>query len=943
MIKHRLHLALPLLAALLTFSNPLFSEDWPQQKSDLKPESRAVFGTLDNGVRYVILPNKYPMPGRASLRLYMNAGSLMEEDDQQGMAHFLEHMAFNGSKNFPAGTMVEKFQRLGMGFGADTNAHTSFKETVYKLELPRVDEKMLGEGLQLFRDDLDGMLLEAKEIDRERGVILSEKLARDSVEMRIMEDEYHYLMPDALIGRRLPIGTEKTIKEMNRARFADFYDKWYTPKRATVVLVGDVDTKLAEGLIKKHFNDAKARRGEAPEPDLGKLTAGRNIIARLKTEMESPSTEISIESISPASKEPDSAAKRRTKMIRLLADAMLNQRLAELARKDGSPFMEAESHHFEMLKFMQGSGVSIKCKPEQWKASLAVAEQELRRALEHGFTAAEFDEAKATILKMSRLRAEQKDTRKNADLADSFVTALADDRVFTDPVEDFNRVEKELAAITAGESVTALRKSWDTKDITIYIGGNLALERASETILAAFQESQRQSVAAPKPEEKAEFAYTNFPAEGKVLKRDEVKDLNITQAVFDNGVRVNLKKTEFEKNGVRILVSFGGGKLSAPADKPGLIPYAQSVFEAGGLEKHSVDDLRRIFASKTVGTDFAVGDDAFIFSGKTTPGDLINEFQLIRAFMVAPGYRDSADQQFKKNLEAIYTQLEHTAEGMMQKEVVGFIHGGDQRFRFPKRNVMEQRNQAELKAWLTPALREGYLEIAVVGDIDVDKTLALLGETFGSLPKRADKKGDYAKERIMKFPAEAKDKDFDFSSEILRGYALAYWPTADMSDIKRTRRLMLLGQILDDRLRLKIRQELGETYSPVSYHLPSDTYTDYGYMTAMATLKPEQVAKVKPMFAEIGQKMIEGGVTDDEFQRAREPMLQQLAQMRRDNSYWIKSVLRNCQEHPERLDWARSMIADLEGIKKEEIMEMAKKYLAAAHCLTIGLIPHPNK
>src|SRR6478672_7979633 len=221
----------PLLAALLVCSTSLLKADWPQEHSDLKAEGKAVWGTLENGLRYVIFPNKVPMPGRASMRLYMNAGSLMEEDDQQGMAHFLEHMAFNGSKHFPPGTMVERFQRLGMGFGADTNAHTSFKETVYKLELPRVDEAMLSEALQLFRDDLDGMLLEKKEIDRERGVILSEKLARDSLEMRIMEDGYKFAMPDALIPNRMPIGLEETIKQMPRERFVDFYEKWYTPKR----------------------------------------------------------------------------------------------------------------------------------------------------------------------------------------------------------------------------------------------------------------------------------------------------------------------------------------------------------------------------------------------------------------------------------------------------------------------------------------------------------------------------------------------------------------------------------------------------------------------------------------------------------------------------------------------------------------------------------------
>lgn len=931
------------MVALLSPSRTSPAETWPQDAGDLKPEAKAVFGALENGLRYVIFPSKAPMPGRASMRLYVNAGALMEEDDQRGMAHFLEHMAFNGSKDFPAGTMVETFQRLGMGFGADTNAHTSFKETVYKLELPRVDEKMLGEGLQLFRNDLDGMLLEKKEIDRERGVILSEKLARDSVETRIMEDGYRFAMPDALLPKRMPIGLEETIKKMPRERFADFYEKWYAPKRAVLVIAGDVDVPLAESLIRKYFADAKPRRGDSPDPDLGRVTEGRGLIARLKTEMEAPATEISIETLSPASKDPDSVAKRRARMVRNLADAVINQRFSEIAKKEGSPIMEGEAYNFEMFKFVRSSGVGVKCKPDQWKAALTMAGQELRRALEHGFTQAEFDEARATLLKGARLRSEGRDTRQNRALADSLVVSLASEQVYTDPADDLKRVESQLAGITAVESLAALRKAWDTKDIGIFIGGNLKLDDGENTILTAFAESRKTPVAAPKQEQQAQFAYTNFGTPGKIVKREEAKDLEITQVVFENGVRANLKKTDFEKNTVRLVVSVGGGKLSAPPDKPGLIPYAQSVFEAGGLEKHGVDDLRRIFASKTVGVDFAVGDDAFLLGGRTTPGDLRDELGLVCAYLVAPGYREEADRQLKKNLDAIYTQLEHTAEGVMQNQVVSFIHSGDFRFQFPKREVMEQRSLAELKAWLAPELSGGYVEIAVVGDIDVEKTLEGIAATFGALPKRADRKPDYTKERIVKFPSEPKDKDIIFTSEIQRAYALGYWPTADMSDIRRARRLSLLGEILDDRLRLKIRQELGDSYSPASYHVPSDTYTGYGYMTAMATLKPDQVAKVKPMFLDIAQAIVTGGITDDEFQRARAPMLEALAKQRRENDYWLKRVLRNCQEQPQRLEWARSMVDDVKSVTRDEIAALAKQYAGKMAAVTIGLIPEQKK
>lgn len=933
---------LAVLCLPLLWASPARAEVWAHEVSDLKPDPKAVLGRLENGLRYIIYPNKFPVAQRASVRLFVDAGSLMEEDDQQGMAHFLEHMAFNGSKRFAAGTMVERFQRLGMGFGADTNAHTSFKETVYKLELPRVDEKMFTEAFELFRDDLDGMLLGQVEIDKERGVILSEKLARDSVDTRIWEAGMKFALPNSLLPFRLPIGLESTLNKMNRPRFVDFYEKWYTPKRSVIVVVGDVDVPMVERLIKLNFESAKSRRGESEDPNLGKLEKGRGVIATLHTEMEAAATEMSIEVPRDASKEPDSAARRRLKLVRTLGDNMINQRLSELAKAENSPLIEAQAYNFEMFRFLENSGISAKCKPEHWKAALSLIEQELRRAIQHGFTKAEFAEATASQLKAVRLRAEQKDTRKNSDLADAFVRNLGSDLVFTDPDADLARVTAELATITAEDCHAALKEAWSSPDVQVFVGGNLKLDKASETILAAYHESQKQPVAAPAQAKAAEFAYTSFGEAGKVASESKVDDLEITQAVFGNEVRVNFKRTDFEKSSVRIMVTFGGGKLDAPADKPGMLLFAQSVFPLGGLEKHSVDDLRRIFASKTVSLDFAVGDDSFILAGRTTPQDFEAQCQRLCANLVAPGWRAEAERQFEKNLPALYTQLEHTDEGIMQGKVESYIHGGDIRFTIPSRDVLEQRSMDELKAWLTPILQQGYMEIAVVGDIDPAKAMEALSKTFGALPARQKKKPDYTDARHVAFPKDTRNKDFPFASEINRSWALAYWPTADMLDIRRTRRLILLSQILDDRLRLKIREELGETYSPMAHHLANDTFTGYGYMFAAATLKPEQVEKVKPMFIEIGEN-IEKGISDDEFERAREPQLQQLVQMRKDNRYWLTRVLVNSQSQPYRLDWCRSLVEDFSSIKKQDLEALARQYLGANRVLTIGIVPTQEK
>lgn len=927
-----------LLTALL-FSSSLAAQ-WPQDSSDLKADPKVEFGTLENGLRYVILPHDEP-PGRASIRLYMDVGSLMEEDDQQGMAHYLEHMAFNGSRHFKGGEMVEYFQRLGMGFGADTNAHTSFKETVYMLELPKVEPKYIAEGLQLFRDDLDGMLLGETEIDKERGIILSEKLSRDSIDYRTMMEGYKFALPESILPHRMPIGTEETIKTMKRPRFVDFYDKWYTPKRATIVAVGDFkDTAALKAEIEKQFSDAKPKNDDAKDPNLGKVPSGYGIIAKLHTEMEAQALTISVEVPRPAENKPDSVATRREKMIRDLADMMINQRFSKLAKAEDAPFIGAESYSYEYLQFISTNGVQAQCDPKNWQPTLALLETELRRAIEHGFTDAEFEEAKATILKSAKLRADQADSRKSRDLASGIVSVLASQKVFTHPTADLERVSAALDGLAKEDSHAALVKDWAGDDTQIFLGGNLKLEgNAEEQIITTFKESRAKPVTPPAQEETAAFAYTDFGPAGKVAKRSEAKDLEITQAVFENNVRFNHKRTEFEKGTIRVLVSFGGGKLTVPANKPGLLPFAQSTFQLGGLEKHGVDDIRRIFASRTVGSDFSVGDEAFLLSGRTTPADLDAQLQLLTAHLTAPGYRDEAARQFEKNLDPLYTQLQHTAEGIMNDKVSAFMHSGDHRWGFPKMEELKQRTLAEVKQWLTPELQSAYLEVTVLGDVDAETALSAVAKTLGALPARADKKPAYEKERAVAFPAPEDSTRFEFETEIPKAIATIYWPTADMSDIQRTRRLTVLGSVLDDRLRIKVREELGDTYSPACYHVGSDTFTGYGYMTTMIECKPELADSLTKLVVEIGDTLSTGEITDDEFDRAIKPMLSQLEQMRRDNRYWSTSVLRCSQEHPERLDWARSFISDFADIKKEEISALAKQYLGAKRAVTAGVIP----
>lgn len=933
-----------LSAALCLIAFHLAPAQWPQDASDLKADPKATYGTLENGLKYVILPNEEP-PRRASIRIYMDVGSLMEEDDQQGMAHFLEHMAFNGSRHFPGGEMVEYFQRLGMGFGADTNAHTSFKETVYMLELPKIESKFIAEGMQLFRDYLDGMNLGAEEIDKERGIILSEKLSRDSIDYRTMLEGYKFAMPDSLLPKRLPIGIEETLKTMQRQRFVDFYNKWYTPKRATIVAVGDFkDVAAVKAEIEKNFADAKERAPFTPDPSFGKITTGRGIIAKLHTEMEAKAVDLSIELLSPAKNKPDNAASRREKMVRDLGDAMLNLRLSELAKAENTPILGGESYSYEYLEFVEVIGIMAQCAPDQWQRALTLMETEVRRAIQHGFTDAEFEEAKASLLKAVELRAAQADTRKSRDLASGLVSILAAKKVFTHPSDDLTRVKAALASLKKDECHQAFAESWKNDDIQIFVGGKLKLEGdAAAQIIQTFRDSQKQPVEAPAQKVTAAFAYTEIGQPGTVTAQTETKDLGITQLTLSNNVRVNIKPTPFEKGTLRVGIGFGGGKLTAPKDKPGLIPFAQSTFILGGLKAHSADELRQLFASKTVGMDFNVGDEAFVLSGRTTPEDLEAQLQLLTAFIVAPGYREEAERQFRKNIEPMYIQLAHTAEGIMNDKVVSYIHSGDDRFGFPAQAELEKRSLKELADWLQTPLTQDYLEVSIVGDVDVPAAIAAVTKTVGALPARSAEKPAYAQERTVPFPKGPIKEDITFQTEIPKAIAALYWPTGDMLDIQRTRRLSLVGALLDDRLRVKVREELGETYSPACYHVASDTFTGYGYMTAMIECKPEQAAPITDLVIKIAAELAAGPISDDEFERAKKPILTQIEQMRRDNRYWSQNVVRNCQEHPERIQWAKNLISDFEGITKAEAQALAKEFLGQQRAVALKILPEAAK
>ncbi len=928
------------LAIASLFAAPITSQ-LPHETSDLPVDPTVKWGRLDNGIRYAVLPNHEPK-GRASLRFVVRAGSLNESDDQRGLAHFLEHMAFNGSTHYAPGTLVEFFQRLGMSFGGDTNAFTSFDRTVYLLELPDTKPDTVDKAVTLFTDYAGGLLLLEDEINKERGIILSEKRARDSIEFRQFVGEFEFLLPDARFIQRIPIGTEEVIAKAPRQRFVDFYNTWYRPDLISIVAVGDFDPAAIEAVIREKFAPLAPRAPAALQPSLGTITPVNGVVAKLLSEPEAAAVQVSIQTITPYSYEPDTAANRLKYLPRQLALRILNRRLSILAKQEGAPFIGGQVGATEQFDFFRNASVELTCKPDQWRAALGVGEQELRRALQFGFQPAELKEAVAGLRNALEQALRGASTRRSEGLAMSLVNSFVDHNVFTHPKTELELFAPALDKITVEDCLAALRETWDEKTgRRIWITGNLTLDQAEQQIAAAYEGSRAVAVQPPAKIEEAQFAYTNFGTAGTVKQEQKVDDLGTTLLQFANGVRLNLKPTDFEADRVRITVRVGGGRLTEPKELPGLAFFAGNTFLLGGLGQHSADDLQRVLAGKTVGTNFAIAGDAFVFQGSTNRADLALQLQLLAAYLVDPGFRPEAMRQYAKGVEVFYTRLGNTVEGPLQTEVPRLLANGDPRFGVPPKEAATARTLTEAKAWLTSQFAHGPIEVAIVGDFEPKDATAAVAATFGALAARETKPA-YEAERQVTFGAPTAQQYF-VVTEIPKGIVQMFWPATDSLDAKVSRRVGLLASVFNDRLRVKIREEMGDTYSPDAGASLSDTYKGYGHIVAQATVAPDKARAVADAMKAAAASLFEKGVTEEELVRAKQPALTAARQSVRTNPYWIGSVLGAAQEQPERLEWARNRLADLESITSAELTEFAHRFLDPAKASEFISLPEPKK
>jgi len=926
------------LLALCTCS--LNATQWAHLDSDVAVDSTVTFGTLENGMRYAILPNAEP-PGRVSLRLHVDSGSLSESEDQRGLAHFLEHMVFNGSKHFPdASLLIPKMQRLGIAFGAHANAYTSFDETVYMLDLPNIEEDTLDLAFTVMRDFADGALLETDEIDKERGVVLAEMNSRDSVQMRLLEQRLEFLMPNFLASQRLPIGLESVIAGAPRDRFATYYSDNYTAQNIAFIIVGDIDPDEYTTRIENSFGSMQAI--PAPEaPDLGTLPNGYGLRAGVFADEEVSSDSLSLSTLKPYTFEPDTVENRLKYLPLQVANAILTRRLQILAKAEGAPIKSGSASISHWLDAIENDNISVSPETGKWPEAVAVMEQALRRALEFGFTQAEVNEITANMLNAAEEAAKRASTRKSPDLASGILGSINDRSVFSHPEEN-RRIERiGIEGITPERCHAALKDAWATANQNLILTTKAESKDTRQRLTEAYHASQAIAVEPPVEVEDQDFAYTDFGPAGSVQHETHIKDLDFMQLELCNHVRVNLKQTDFQKNAILLTARFGYGTLTQPRDQPGLPMLASALLNGGGLSAHSNDELSRILAGRNVGASFGIQEDAFSLSGSTTPDDLELQLQLMCAKLTAPGYRDEALRQFQKQIPAFASQLKYTLGGA-GADMQAWLHGGDGRFAKPDPEQLMTDTADDVKAWVAEDMQHAAIELSIVGDFDPHTATPLILKTFGALPERSQTIPPLTEARQIEQPTLPADKTFHYESKIDKAVAMVSWRGAPIKeDIRESRRMNVLASILKDRLRKKLREELGSTYSPsASFSASREFNTAYLSATSVATSAETKVLQTHML--EIASDIATEGATTDELDRALKPILGELPMHWRQNNHWLHTVLSQSQTKPFTLEWARERDADYESITLEEVNALAKHTLTE-NAARITLMPKLNE
>ena len=868
-----------------------------QEMPSIPVDPDVKIGKLDNGLTYYIRHNAWPEQ-RAEFYIAQRVGSIQENDEQRGLAHFLEHMCFNGTENFKGNDIIKWCETIGVKFGRDLNAYTSIDQTVYNISnVPTTREGIVDSCLLILHDWADGLLLEAGEIDKERGVIHEEWRMRTTATMRMLERDLPRLYPNSKYGHRMPIGLMEIIDNFKPEVLRAYYEKWYRPDNQAIIVVGDVDVDKVEQKIKNLFAPIKMPQNPAPVvaeavPDNKEAI----FVVDKDKEMQYSIVQLMFKS-DPVPDEMKS--NMQYLVIDYLKDAcigMLNDRLTELAQKADCPYLQGGVDYDQYLlsKTKDAFNISILPKEGQTEAALKAAFIEARRAAQFGFTATEYQRYKQNFISQLDKQYSNKDKRYNSQFVNEYVKNYLDNEPIPG-LDDYYQVMKQLAPMLPLETVNELMKSFfeDKDSNMVVLNMNQEKEGAvyptEASLKKAVDEARATQVEPYVDNVKNEPLITKMPKAGKIVKEVASKKFDYKELTLSNGAKVILKHTDLKKDQV-ILASegFGGSSLYGEKDFANIKMF-DDVIEASGLGNFSHTELEKAMAGKIASASMALGRDRANITGSSTPNDVEAMLQLVYLYFTNINKDQESYDNMMKTAELMLKNKLLQPEAVFSDSLTLTIQNHSKRFAPLTMDDLEKVSYDRiLEMAKEQTSNAAAYTFTIIGNYDEATIRPLIEQYLASLP--AQKKVVKGKDVNETFKGEVIN-DFKRKMETPKAIAVMVWSNTQMKyTLENIIRADMVGQILSMIYTEKIREEASAAYSVLAQAgLSRDDYRTTGTVLVYCPMKPEKGdVATKIMLDEVNN--MAKSVDAEKLNKVKEYMLKNVDDQAKTNNYWIRVI-----------------------------------------------------
>ncbi len=771
---------------------------WPEVKR----------GKLANGLTYYIMKHQEPQK-RALLWLAVNTGSVQEDDDQRGLAHFVEHMCFNGTKRFPKSEIVNYLEKTGMGFGGDVNAYTNFDETVYTLTVPTDDKAVVAKTVDILRDWAGDVTFEPAEVDKERGVVLEEwRLGRGAFQ-RLFDKQAKVLFKGSRYAERLTIGLPETIKGAPRDKVVRYYKDWYRPDNMAVIAVGDFEPAEIEKLITEKFADLKKPTTERPRIKAGVPKSDGTRIS-IETDRELPTQVVSVYNMLGYRSEA-SAKDLRRMAVEQVYQNILNERFASLARKKESPFSGAFAGIQGLTREIDAFTRTAQVKAGRVDDALRALFVEVLRVEKHGFTQAELDRARTVILRFYDQEAVGEKTNDSSDYAQEITRNFFEGELMIGRVAESEYAKKYLPTVTLAE-LNSLAKSYGGADNrAIVIAGPEGKPLPDQKrVLEIVAEVEKSDIEAWQDKAAAVTLMAQPPRPGGIVKETKIESIGVTEWQLSNGARVIVKPTDFEADAVSIAGNSPGGLAMASAKEWPNARFADDIAALGGVGELDDEALDKVLAGKQVRVSAGFGETMESIDGGGSARDLETIMQLVYLRMTAPRKDQAAIDTWKQNTaEQLANQL-RVPEVQYSLESSKVLYQNNPRRKAPTPEDIQKIDPDKALAFYKSRFGDASdFTFVIVGAVELAKLKPLVETYLASLPAKGRKETE--KDPGVRRVKGVVKKTWSLGSEPKARVSLMFhgdqkWTRDDDRD------MFILGQALSMRLRETLREDLGGVY-----------------------------------------------------------------------------------------------------------------------------------